>query len=133
MRNLPLFSCLVESYGYNFIHLRFSALCCGCHRAFGSRQIKCTCSSHLQPGHSAPQPSLRTDPEVLVVFLVGQGRERHLVINQLIPSNPFFHTYKVIQAAFDSTTFFLAEFSTNTLYSSSCLSGLAVKEPGCIK
>lgn len=101
MRNLPLFSCLVESYGYNFIHLRFSALCCGCHRAFGSRQIKCTCSSHPQPGHSAPQPSLRTDPEVLVVFLVGQGRERHLVINQLIPSNPFFHTYKVIQAAFE--------------------------------
>lgn len=23
MRNLPLLSCLVESYGYNFIHLRF--------------------------------------------------------------------------------------------------------------
>ena len=101
MRNLPLLSCLVESYGYNFIHLRFSALCCGCHRAFGSRQIKCTCSSHPQPGHSAPQPPLRTDPEVLVVFLVGQGRERHLVINQLIPPNRFFHTYKVIQAAFE--------------------------------
>lgn len=48
--------------------------------------------------HSLP---LRTDPEVLVVFLVGQGRERHLVINQLIPPNLFFHTYKVIQAAFE--------------------------------
>lgn len=101
MRNLPLLSCLVESYGYNFIHLRFSALCCGCHRAFGSRQIKCTCFSHPQPGHSAPQPSLGTDPEVLVVFLVGQGRERHLVINQLIPSNSLFHTYNVIQPAFE--------------------------------
>lgn len=99
MRNLPFFSCLLESYGYNFIHLRSPALCCGCHRAFGSGQIKRTCSSHLQP---SPPPSLRTDPEVLVVFLIGQGRKRQLAINQLIASTPpppippF--PYKVIQA-----------------------------------
>lgn len=70
-----------------YVFLLFAVVATG---HFESRQIKCTCSSHPQPGHSAPQPPLRTDPEVLVVFLVGQGRERHLVINQLIPPNPFF-------------------------------------------
>lgn len=106
MRNLPFFSCLLESYGYNFIHLRSSALCCGCHGAFGSGQIKRTCSSHPQPEPSAaPRPSLRTDPEVLVVFLIGQGRKRQLVINQLIPSTSlFFLTLKVIQAPLGSFT-----------------------------
>ena len=122
MRNLPLFSCLVESYGYNFIHLRFSALCCGCHRAFGSRQIKCTCSSHPQPGCSAAQPPLRTDPEVLVVFLAGQRRERHLVINRLIRQPNLFFFFIVIMlynlfcalALYDM--FHLAVFSFATLH-----------------
>lgn len=110
MRNLPFFSCLLESYGYNFIHLRSSALCCGCHGAFGSGQIKRTCSSHPQPEPSAaPRPSLRADPEVLVVFLIGQGRKRQLAINQLIPSTSFFFfflllTLKVIQAPLGSFT-----------------------------
>lgn len=102
MRNLPFLSCLVESYGYNFIHLRFSALCCGCHRAFGSGQIKRTCSSHPQPELSvAPRPSLRTDPDVLVVFLVGQCRERQSVIDRLIPTTSFSHTYEVIHATLE--------------------------------
>lgn len=129
MRNLPFLSCLIESYGYNFIHLRFSALCCGCHRAFGSGQIKRTCSFHPQSALSAaPQPSPRTDPKVLVVFLIGRGRERQLVINQLSPSTSLFHTCKVIQAALKTLIHWLYfPLLTEMLGPSSCLSGLAVK------
>lgn len=118
MRNLPFFSCLLESYGYNFIHLRSSALCCGCHGAFGSGQIKRTCSSHPQPEPSAaPRPSLRTDPEVLVVFLIGQGRKRQLAINQLIPSTSFFYFFSYFRS-YTSSTWIIrwpAVFSFNDL------------------
>lgn len=133
MRNLPFFSCLLESYGYNFIHLRSSALCCGCHRAFGSGQIKHTCSSHPQPEPSAaPRPSQRTDPEVLVVFLIGQGRKRQLAINQLIPSTSFFFPLEVIQVPLGSFTCRLCFLlTTQTFFSFFCplsrLSGLTRK------
>lgn len=138
MRNLPFFSCLLESYGYNFIHLRSSALCCGCHRAFGSGQIKRTCSPHPQP---SSLPSLRTDPEVLVVFLIGQGRKRQLAINQLIasihqppPPTPTYFPFKVIQAPPETLARCLCFlFPTETFFCPlSRPSGLAVKQSGCI-
>lgn len=78
--------------------------------------------------------SLRTDPEVLVVFLVGQGLGK-TTCNEPIysPNPPFFHTYKVIQASFEhwhlKTQFSWQCFlsPTETRCPSSCLSGLAVK------
>lgn len=103
MRNLSLCSCLVESYGYNFIHLRFSALCCGCHRAFRGRQIKYTCSSIR---------SLGAVTEVLVVFLVGQSVERHLVINQLKSFHILIKLYKLLFSV--ATLLWMFSFATKT-------------------
>lgn len=52
----------------------FSALCCGCHGAFGSGQIKCTCCSP-----SAALPFQNRSRSVGRFSLPG---ERHLVINR---------------------------------------------------
>lgn len=78
----------------------------------------CRLNAHVPPirsrGSAAPQPSLQTDPEVSVVFLVGQDRERRHVINQLIPPKLFFHTYLLILS---NTSYFLSVIGTlNTVH-----------------
>lgn len=84
MRNLSPLSCLIESYGYNFIHLRFSALCCGCQGAFGNRQIKGTCSlSPVVFSHSVWV--LRAERRVGGFSFTGHSYSRRSAVNLVTP------------------------------------------------
>lgn len=88
MRKLSPLSCLIESYGYNFNHLRFSALCCGCQGAFGNRQIKGTCSlSPVVFSHSVWVSSavLRAERRVGGFSFTGHSYSRRSVVNLVTP------------------------------------------------